>query len=169
MSGPKKEEQPKESASTASSPAAALDWDKAWQRAKQISSTAIAHSSSFIHNISEYAPGQIHALDFSFFLTPIKNLVDTVDAEVFKVSDKINTEYPQLSSMCRSHSSQLISTTSALAGLTVAYPVRRLFRGPFIKTFIYTGLLNAAAVATACQLVQYKWEYPRAGASKKKN
>lgn len=136
-----------------------FDFAKVRERAGEIWDTALAHSAS---TLEVYGP---KLKNFGFVTEPVRKLLETVDTEVYKVSDKLNRENPQFASMCRSHSSQLILTTSAVTGTLVAYPVRRLFRGPFIKTFIYTGLFNAALVYSACQVVTYKWEYPRAAAA----
>jgi len=141
---------------------AGFDFQKMQERAGEIWSTAVAHSANAFEM---YGP---KLKNFGFVTEPVRKLLETADAEVYKVSDKLNRENPQFASMCRSHSSQLILTTSAMAGTVVAYPMRRLFGGPFIKTFIYTGLFNAALVYSACQVVTYKWENPRPAAAAKK-
>lgn len=132
-----------------------FDFQKIQDRAGQIWSTAVSHTSSAL---VEYAP---RLKNFGFVTEPARKLLETVDAEAYKISDKLNRENPRLATMCRSHMSQVILTSSFVVGTVVAVPTRRLFGGPFVKTFIYTGLFNAAIVYSLASVVQYKWENPR--------
>ena len=132
-----------------------FDVGKIVDRASQMMNTALVHSSMAME---QYGPT---LANLDFILEPMRKAFGQVDEQIYKLSDKINTENPQIASMCRSHSSQLMLTTSVAVGTFVAYPTKRLFGGPFFRTFIYSGLFTAAAVAASCQLVAYKWERPR--------
>jgi len=128
--------------------AAGFDINAALERVKRFTTTGIEHASI-------YAPA---FSNFEFISRPIENVRSKAHEVVVEASEALNkTLPPPLPSLFRSHSSQLMLTTSVTAGILTAYPVRRISGGGFVKTFVYTAVFTGVLVGGAAELVKYKW------------
>jgi hypothetical protein len=128
--------------------AGGFDFNAALERVKRFTTTGIEHASIYAPSFS----------NFEFISRPLADARAKVDGVLVESSEVLNKSLPPpLPSLFRSHSSQLMLTTSVMAGILTAYPVRRISGGGFIKTFVYTAVFTGALVGGAAELVKYKW------------
>lgn len=133
-----------------------FDLSAAVTRANKFLSTAVEHTYNAFEN---YGPS---VTSFGFITKPSKEAMDKIDEVMYSASEKLNTGLPSpIPSLCRSHSAQLVLTTSVASGLITAIPMRRISGGGFFKTFIYMGVLTGTVVGSTSELIKYKWNYPR--------
>ena len=126
--------------------------DAVLERVQQFFSTALEHS---YNAAQQYGP---RLERFEFITKPLEEAKAKADDALYSASEKLNTGLPApIPSLLRSHSWQLVQTSSFATGLLFAYPVRKISGGGFLKTFVVAGAITGVAVGSLAELVKYKW------------